>query len=348
MEHQSKNTRAWTGNPTLDGLITQVLEVGKIQQDDADYYRELIVNAIKLARNNPSYADLKLFTRSMRELRVANKIFADYKHIKKLSIFGSARTKPGTPEYVAAHDFAKMMVEAGWMVITGGGDGIMGAAQEGAGAERSFGLNIRLPFEQRANATIEKDPKLINFRYFFTRKVNFVKESKAVVCFPGGFGTMDEAFEALTLIQTGKAPLFPLIFMDAPGGDFWRTFEKYLRDHLLKDGWISSDDFHLFKIMDCQQTAAAEILNFYRNYHSSRYVGDLLVMRLLRPVPEEAFAALQVEFQDICVDGVPVQCHALPEEINEPELTDLTRICVPFNRKNLGRLRKLIDLINEY
>jgi len=285
----------------------------------------------------------------MKEMRYADSVFAPYRGTRKISIYGSARTRPGLPEYEQAKNFAKLMVENGFMVITGGGEGIMGAAQAGAGRERSFALNITLPFEQEPNKTIAGDHKLINFKYFFTRKVNFVKHSDAFVLCPGGFGTMDEGFETITLMQTGKSPIVPVVFLDAPKGNFWSTFARYIKEHIGGDRLISDYDFSLFKVTDNAETACREIVNFYYNYHSSRFVGETLVIRMQREVPDGALIRLREDFADILTkpDGMRV-CSALPEEINEPELSKFPRLCVDFNRRSYGRLRELIDRINQF
>lgn len=337
-----------TGSPEQDSAIEQILDHWDISADRA-YYREMLVTVYKLAADQPHPADVRFFTKAMKELRYADSVFAPYRGQRKLSIYGSARTRPGTPEYEQARAFASLMIEAGYMVITGGGEGIMGAAQAGAGRERSFALNINLPFEQKANKTIEGDPKLINFKYFFTRKVNFLKRSDAFVLCPGGFGTMDECFETITLMQTGKSPIVPLVFLDAPRGNFWSTFVRYLREHLLRDGLISEMDFNFFIVTDDIETARREICNFYYNYHSSRYVGETLVIRMHREVPPGALVRLQQDFTDILTQphGLTV-CSALPEEINEPELAPLPRLCLSFDRRSYGRLRQLIDRINQF
>ncbi len=338
-----------TGKEHIDALIRDLVEKAGIPEPARRDYEEMLISVLRLAEDGQTRADRRLLNQTLKEIRHASKVFAPYQGIKKICIFGSARTSPKAPEYIAAKEFAAMMRDAGYMIITGGGDGIMGAAQAGAGRERSFGLNIRLPFEQRANTTIEGDPKLINFRYFFTRKLHFVKESSAIALFPGGFGTMDEGFEALTLIQTGKSKILPMVLIDAPGGNFWHTFEKYLREHLLNDGLISKEDFNLFKITDDLKVAQREVLNFYYNFHSYRFVDQTLVIRMQREVPQGALKRIQMDFEDILIDGGNLKvCPALREEINEPEIAHLPRLCLNFDRRSYGRLRQLIDRINEF
>jgi uncharacterized protein (TIGR00730 family) len=335
-----------TGNAEFDRRIRELVADWGCTQT-RPLIQELIVTALKIGRDNLSVADLKLFNRSLKEMRHAAKTFASYTHSKKVVVFGSARTEPDHPAALAAQDFGAKMSEAGFMTITGGGEGIMGAAQRGAGREQSFGLNIRLPFEQRPNETIEGDPKLITFNYFFTRKLNFVKETHAVALFPGGFGTMDEGFEVLTLMQTGKARILPVVFVDEPGGTYWNTWVHFLHEHLLGSGLVSEEDFNFFKITDSVDRAVEEILHFYRNFHSYRWVGKTLVIRLLRPLSTEALRDLNEEFAELVLDAPILQGAALPEEGNEPELHHLPRIFFQPRIYNFGRFRQLIDAVNE-
>src|SRR3954452_9929720 len=256
------------------------------QVPEGDLVGEIVANALKLLRDQTNRGDVKLIDKSFKELRYALKIFAPYRDVRKVSIFGSARTLESHGDYRQAAEFAKQMAAAGWMVITGAGGGIMAAGHGGAGADPSFGLAIRLPFEQRTNPFIEKDKKLVNFKYFFTRKLMFVRTSHAVALFPGGFGTMDEGFEVLTLIQTGKSVPMPIVFVDAPGGRFWQAWQEDVKDHLLQQGLISPPDLHLYKITDNVEDAAHEIIHFYSNYHSSRYSRDDMIVRLHRKPTE--------------------------------------------------------------
>ncbi len=337
-----------TGKPKLEAKIDELLKLADVHAD-YDKIREMIVTVLKFNEDEPHPADIFLLNRAFKEMRYANRVFQPYRGVKKVCIFGSARTQPDEAAYKTAQAFGHMMMESGYMVITGGGDGIMGAAQSGAGRDRSFALNIRLPFEQKPNNTIAGDPKLINFHYFFTRKLNFAKNSDAVALFPGGFGTMDEGFEIITLLQTGKMPLIPILMVDAPKGNFWRTFEHYLREHLLGDHMISESDFNLFKITDDLVAAQKEILNFYYNFHSYRYVGDELVIRTQREIPPAALKRLVDDFSDILEDKDSLRvCSFLPEEINEPEIAHLPRLCLKFDRRSNGRLRQLIDRINQF
>ena len=307
---------------------------------------EMIVTALKMARDEMNVADLKLINRSLKEMRYAAKVFAPYSSFRKVAVFGSARTPTDAGEFKVAEEFARRMAEENYMVITGGGDGIMGAAQKGAGREHSFGLNIRLPFEQRANVIIEGDSKLINFNYFFTRKLNFVKETHAFALFPGGFGTMDETFEVLTLMQTGKARVIPVVLLDRPGGTYWETWMRFLTDHLCKLGFVSTDDFQMFKIVDDVDHAVAEILQFYKIYNSVRWVGEQLVIRLSQRLTSAAVADLNERFGKLVRKGQIVQRAALQQERNEPDILKLPRLVLMPHRRDFGRFRQLIDAIN--
>lgn len=312
----------------------------------ADLAREMALTAEKLVRDEASVADMKLLNAALKELRYAFRVFADYRGIRKVSTFGSARTPPEHPSYRQAHEFSRRLADLGYMVITGAGGGIMRACNEGSGRERSFGINIRLPFEQAPNEFIHRDPKLVNFKYFFTRKLLFVKEADAVAVFPGGFGTHDEGFESLTLLQTGKSKIVPVVFVDAPGGSYWRKWRDYVEDHLLRENLISPADMRFFKVTDDLDEAIAEITGFYRRYHSSRYVRDRLVIRVTEPLSDAKLSRLNEEFADIVVGEPIVQTTALPEEAGEPELAELPRLVFEFGRRHFGRLRMLIDMIN--
>ncbi|HZL35377.1 MAG TPA: TIGR00730 family Rossman fold protein [Tepidisphaeraceae bacterium] len=314
---------------------------------DGDLVGEIFATAMKLLRDRTNRGDIKLIDKSVKELRYALKIFAPYRDIRKVSIFGSARTPESHGDYQQAAHFAKAMAAAGWMVITGAGGGIMAAGHGGAGAKPSFGLAIRLPFEQLTNPFIANDPKLINFRYFFTRKLMFVRSSHAIVCLPGGFGTMDEGFEVLTLVQTGKSVPVPIVFIDSPGGDYWSTWQEYIEKQLLSRGLISPSDLRLYKITDNVDHAVHEIRHFYDNYHSLRYVRDDLVMRLQRRPTEAQLAEISRSFSDIKIRGPFKATGPLPAEVDEPSLAHLARLVFAFNRRDHGRLRMLIDYLND-
>jgi len=333
-------------NAEIDALVAAALvEFGARDAESAEYARQMIVTALRFLRDDTDDGDFKLVNAAIKELRHALRVFAPYEGVRKVSVFGSARTQPGSPDWEQAERFAGAMARHGWMVITGAGGGIMQAAQGGAGRDASFGVNIRLPFEQQANEVIAGDAKLVNFRYFFTRKVSFVRHSHAIALFPGGFGTHDEGFEALTLIQTGKSEMLPVVFVDAPGGDYWRDWAQYVADHLLGRKLISPDDVALFRVTDSVDDAVTELTRFYRNYHSSRYVGDRLVLRVNEAPSGDALAALSREFSDLLVRGAIEASAALPEE--KGELPALPRLVLHYDRKNTGRLRRLIDRLND-
>ncbi len=329
----------------LEALAAQLVPLAQAS-GDADLLTDLVETIHRLVAEQADRGDVKLIARAFRELRYAFKTFTAYRTIRKVTVFGSARTKEQAPAYRQAVAFARGMVEQGYMVITGAGEGIMKAAQEGAGRERSFGVNIELPFEQLPNEFIHEDPKLIACKYFFTRKLIFVKESHALALFPGGWGTMDEGFEVLTLQQTGKSPPMPIVFVDEPGGSYWAEWREYNARHLLTRELISLEDLHLFTITDRPEVAINQIITFYKNYHSSRYVRGRLVFRLNRPVPDDVLDAINGEFSDLVSQGKIEQGAALPEERNEHDVLHLPRLLFWFNRKNSGRLRQLIDRIN--
>jgi uncharacterized protein (TIGR00730 family) len=302
--------------------------------------------ADKLVRDGASRGDMKLLATALRELRYCLKVVKPYRHRRKVTVFGSARLPADHPAYIQTVTFSRLMAQAGYMVITGAAQGIMEAGHVGAGREQSIGINILLPFEQRANPIIAGDPKLMNLRYFFTRKLMFVKEADAIALFPGGFGTMDEGYEALTLIQTGKSHLFPIVMVDEPGGDYWQQWQRFVTDVLLPRRLISPADLALYKITDSATEAVAEILNFHRVYHSMRYVGGELVLRLANWLPSALLEKIRHDFADIVVSGTFEQCAALPAEANDTDVANLPRLRFRFDRRNLGRLRLLVDLIN--
>ena len=271
--------------------IQAMLEGLQIPGDRRPLYAQLLTTVLKMYEDGADLGDLKIANSTLKELRYAFKVFSLYRDHPKVTVFGSARTPPTSPISQQARHFAENMVKAGWMVVTGAGGGVMGAAQEGAGREASFGLNIRLPFEQEVNPWIAEDPKLIHFKYFFTRKLFFVKEASAVCLCPGGFGTFDEAFEVLTLVQTGKTSIIPIVLLDVPGGEYWLHWEQFIRVQLLAQGLISPEDLDLFLITDDVEQAVEEIFAFYRLYHSARYVDDKLVLRLQAAVAPAGFTS---------------------------------------------------------
>lgn len=307
---------------------------------------QMIITVCRLAADKADRGDVKILNAALKELRYAFKVFAPYAEVPKVSIFGSARTREDDPKYQQAARFAELMQAAGWMVITGAGGGIMQAGHHGAKREASFGVAISLPFEQSTNKIIADDSKLVNFKYFFTRKLMFIKEAEAVVLFPGGFGTQDEGFEALTLVQTLKTTPIPIVLCDQPGGTYWRQWRSFVESELLSHGMIDAEDLNLFFITDRAEEAANEILRFYRVYHSSRFVGEEMVLRLNAPLSDETLSQINVRFSDILTGGRFEQ-RLGPLEDEEGAYPDKTRLVFSFNRRNTGRLRLLINALNE-
>lgn len=319
----------------------------ELRTQGADVYVEQIKEtADKLLRDRTNRGDIKLLSTALRELRYAFKVFAPYRTRRKVAVFGSARLPLDHPSCLQAIEFGKRMAQAGYMVITGAANGIMEAGHIGAGRDSSIGVNILLPFEQEANSIIRGDPKLMHLKYFFTRKLLFVKESDAIALFPGGFGTLDEGFEALTLIQTGKSHIFPVVLVDHPGDDFWKQCLNFIQEVLLKRRLISPWDMALFKVTDSVEEAEREVLQFYRVYHSMRFVRQDLVLRLQKPLTDAFLVRIRTEFADILKGGTFELSSALPAEVNDKHLADLPRLVFRFDRHKLGRLRMLIDLIN--
>jgi uncharacterized protein (TIGR00730 family) len=317
-----------------------------LAEPDAKLAREIVATSVKLAREQVSRLDRKIVNASLKEMRYAFSVFAPYKGVRKVSIFGSARTAKGDPAYTAARDFSREIASRGWMVITGAGPGIMEAGHEGAGGKLSFGANIRLPFEAKPNPVIANDSKLINFKYFFTRKLTFIKEADAFVLLPGGFGTMDEAFELLTLVQTGKTDLKPIVMLDAPGGTYWANWNRYIRDELLARGYVGADDLVLYRQTDDIKTVVTEIEDFFRVYHSQRIVGDRVFLRLNAMPSAEVLETLSTEFADI-LRGPITKVGASRSEVRDNDVPHLPRIALKFDRQHVGRLRQLIDRLNE-
>jgi uncharacterized protein (TIGR00730 family) len=275
----------------------------------------------------------------------AFRVFRPYRHVRKVTMFGSARTRPEDPIYLLARAVAGRMAEAGWMVVTGAGPGIMAAGLEGAGRDHAFGVNIRLPNEEEANPFIAQDPKLVEMRYFFTRKLMLIKESHGYVVLPGGFGTQDEAFELLTLLQTGKAEPAPVVMVETPGGTYWHGWRRFVEDEAIAAGWVSPEDRALFTVANTVEEASGEILGFYRNYHSCRWVGDLLVLRLAVQPDKAELVELNRRFADIVVRGsIRTAGPFPPERDDHPELP---RVALRFDRFHYARLRQLIDALNE-
>ena len=334
--------------PSNEELLSQIRLLLDSPEDDlqAAIMKELLVGTLRLHDSHLDALDLKIVNRAVKELRHAFRVFHDYRNRRKVSIFGSARTASDDPNYQMAFQFSRQIVEEGFMVITGGADGIMRACQEGAGRENSFGVNIMLPFEQGPNTTIADDPKLVTFKYFFTRKLIFQKEANAIALFPGGFGTHDEGFEILTLAQTGKSDPQPIVCLQAPGCDYWDEWYAFVTRQLLARKLINPEDLSLFKITTSVDDAIEEIRSFYRRFHSIRYVGRLLAMRLKTSISPEQVVGLHETFGDLLSEGTFELRGPLPEELDEPDLMGLPRLAFTSNRRSASRLRQLIDHLN--
>jgi len=341
----SRRAARGTGTPALDLLIERLLDASGATAN-RDQLFEILATATRLAAPDVDRLDLKITNAALKEMAAAFEVFAPYRDARKATMFGSARTLPKDPLYAQAREMAGALAHKGWMVVTGAGPGIMAAGLEGAGREMAFGVNIRLPFEQSANAFIAQDPKLVEMKYFFTRKLMLMKESDGFVVLPGGFGTLDEAFELLTLLQTGKAEPAPLVLLDVPGGTYWHSWESFLTDEVEAKGLVSADDWPLWRITDDVTEAVEEIIGFYRNYCSSRWVGDLLVLRLRRQPTEEELDELNAGFADICRAGRIKPTDPLSAEVAEADQLDLPRLALRFDRIQHGRLRELIDALN--
>ena len=334
-------------NGTLDEIIEQLMQAAQdIRRPE--YVREMIIAALKAGQEDDDSASIKLMNTTLKEMRFTSKIFSPYRHVRKVTVFGSARTQPGEPIYEMAKDFGMKLAGTGYMVITGGGAGIMQAVNEGAGSEHSFGVNIRLPFEQRPNPVVEGNPRLITYKYFFNRKVAFLKEADAVALFPGGFGTLDEAMETLTLLQTGKRNPLPLVLVDDPTCSYWTPLIKFLKEELLARNYVSMSDFALFELVCSVDAAVEKIKHFYHRYHSMRYVDGQLVIRLTSQLSPGDIQKLAQQFHDILLpQGTIMPSGALDAEQEDVEVLHLPRLVVDFDRKDFGRLKSLIDAIND-
>ena len=334
-------------NGEVDRIIERLMEiVGGIHHPD--FVREMILAALKAGQENQEKADLKLMNSTLKELRFTSRVFGRYRDARKVTIFGSARVDPEAPTYGLASQLGRKLAEAGYMVITGGGGGIMQAGNEGAGPEKSFGVSIRLPFENQPNYVVDGTPRSITYKYFFNRKVAFIKEADAVALFPGGFGTLDEAMEVLTLVQTGKRYPIPLVLVDEPGGTYWSHWKVYLERELVARGYISPDDLSLFSMVQSAEEAVRIIDRFYRRYHSLRFVGERLVIRMNSPLDPRDVSAMRARFADMLNSrGEFFLSDALPEEADEPRIAHLPRLVLDFNRRGYSRLRQLIDSIND-
>ncbi len=313
----------------------------------SDLIRSMLATLWDLASEGMTVGDLKIADAALAEMTEAFRVFRPYRSVRKLTMFGSARTRPEDPIYVLARDLAARTAGAGWMVVTGAGPGIMAAGLEGAGRERSFGVNIRLPHEEGANPFIAQDPKLVEMRYFFTRKLMLLKESHAYAVLPGGFGTQDECYELLTLLQTGKAAPAPVVLVETDGGTYWKGWRRFVEEEAIRPGWVSPEDTALFRVVNSAEEGALEVLGFYRNYHSCRWVGQLLVLRLQTAPSRAELRQLNRRFADIVLTGVNRPVAPFPPERSSHDHLELPRLAFRFDRLHYARLRRLIDALNE-
>ena len=334
-----------TGDDALDAEVAALVELVE-PGHSADLVFEMVVTALRFARDGANRGDLKIANSALKEMRYAFSVFAPYRAARKASIYGSARTQPDDPLYEQTRRLAAVLADRGWLVVTGAGPGIMTAGIEGAGAENAFGVSIRLPFEAATNEFLADDPKLVNFRYFFTRKLTFVKESDAFILLPGGFGTLDELFETLTLIQTGKAQPAPIVLLDVPGGTYWTRWREFVEAELLERNYLSPTDLDLVLITDDVDTAVAEVQRFYANYHSMRFVGRDLVLRVQRAPDAAGLARLNVDFGDIIESGEMRTSGPTQREERDGDELHLDRVVFRFDRYHWARLRRLIDALN--
>lgn len=334
-------------NEQIDQMIRRLIEVsGGVHHEEI--IREMLLATLKIGQEVDYPADVKLINSTLREMRYTAKVFSPYRTRKKVTIFGSARTERQDEMYRKCVSFGKLLAENGYMVITGGGGGIMQAGNEGAGSENSFAVNIRLPFEQKPNPVMYRNPRLITYKYFFNRKVAFVKEADAIVVFPGGFGTLDEAMEVFTLVQTGKTSPKPLILLDDSGG-YWEQFFDFVKQSLLVKGFISGEDFSLFTITKDVREAFGVIETFYRIYHSLRFIENRLVIRLNRQLSGSEIATLSEEFPELIREGDLIRCCGMfPEEADQPDLAHLPRITMLFDHHHYGLLIAFINRINTF
>ena len=335
-------------NGPIDEMIEKLMEAAE-GIGRPKYVREMILASLKAGQEADENADLKLMNTTLKEMRFTSKVFGPYRNVRKVTVFGSARTLPGDPVYEMAKLFGKRLAETGYMVITGGGGGIMQAVNEGAGHEHSFGVNIRLPFEEKPNPVSEGNPRFITYKYFFNRKVAFLKEADAVALFPGGFGTLDEAMETLTLVQTGKHNPMPLVLVDDPDRPYWPHLIQFLEKELLARNYICPSDFSLFERVCSVDAAVEKIQHFYRRYHSLRVVHGQLVIRLTSALGPDAIRKLTDQYPDILLPGGRIAASgALEAEREDADVMHLPRLVIDFNRKAFGRLRSLIDSINDF
>lgn len=342
-----KNAKDYeVGNPEIDSLISRLVKLtGSLKSQDL--LREILTTTVKLGKESSDKGDLKLVNNTLKELRYSFKIFSPYRAVKKVIIFGSARSKSNSPEYEMAETLSRQLAQKDYMIVTGGGPGVMEAGNKGAGKGKEFALNIRLPFEQKPNPYINEKEKLINFKYFFTRKLIFVKETDATAIFPGGFGTLDEGFEMITLVQTGKSRPRPIVLMEPKGSVYWATWMNFVQGQLVRKGYIKKEDLYLVRIVRTPEAAVKYIEDFYRIYHSIRYVSGLAVLRLKREISSKTLELINRNFKDILTSGQIRVSPPTNKEIQEGEFLNLPRLVLNFNMRDYGRLCELISVINQ-
>ena len=333
------------GDKTTDNLIAKLAKLSS-SRETQELLREILTTAVKLGLESSDKGDLKLVNNALKELRYSLKIFFPYRNVKKVIIFGSARSSNTSPEYKMAEEFSRKITAKGYMVVTGGGPGVMEAGNKGAKPGKDFALNIRLPFEQKPNPYIDEKQKLINYKYFFTRKLTFIKETDATTLFPGGFGTNDEGFEALTLVHTGKSKPIPILLMEPKGSTYWADWKRFLNNQLVRNGFINKEDLGIFKITGSVNEAVKYIEDFYRIYHSIRYTSGLTVLRLNRKLSDKTLKLINQKFKDILTEGGFNLSPPTREEIQKKEYLNLPRLVMKFNQHDYGRLLELIHVIN--
>jgi uncharacterized protein (TIGR00730 family) len=335
------------GDELVDTVFELIADGRSFSPARRELLRSMLATVWELGREGTEVGDLKIADAALGEMAEAFRVFRPYRTVRKMTMFGSARTLPADPVYVLARDLAARLAGAGWMVVTGAGPGIMAAGSEGAGRDHSFGVNIRLPHEEGANPFIAQDPKLIEMRYFFTRKLMLMKESHGFAVLPGGFGTQDECYELLTLLQTGKAEPAPVVLVETDGGTYWHGWRRFIDEEAVRPGFVSADDVALFRVANTAEEAANEVLGFYRNYHSCRWVGDLLVLRLQLLPSHAELRELNRRFSDIVVSGTIHPASPYPPERSGNDHLELPRVALRFDKFHFARLRLLIDALNE-
>ncbi|MBP9114818.1 MAG: TIGR00730 family Rossman fold protein [Acidimicrobiia bacterium] len=336
------------GEEDIDNAISELVEMAKGREINTDLVQEMITSSIRMLRESNDRGDLKIANAALKEMRYSFNVFESYRGQKKASIFGSARTPEDHPLYELTRKLGAGLAKEDWMVITGAGPGIMTAGIEGAGSEMSFGVGIKLPFESTTSQFISGDPKLVNFRYFFTRKLMFMKESSGFILMPGGFGTMDEGFELLTLMQTGKMMSTPVVFLDEPNGTYWERFDEFIRGTLIQDNYVGENDLNLYLLAKTAEEAIEELKHFYANYLSQRFVDGIMVLRMKRPISDTALSSINREFSDIITRGEIERCEISKDELADKDNLNSHRLRFNFDKRHWASLRQIINQINDF